>query len=324
MTSTVTGDLRAGVGFGDIFRALFPCGSVTGAPKIRAMQLVAQIEPQPRGVYTGAVGFFSPRQTVFNVAIRTLTLDGQRGTMGVGSGIVIDSIAGEEFRECQLKAEFLTRAFDREDFALIESLLWRAAYPLLKLHLDRLADSAEYFGFSCERAEVEAALMAHASEFPSGQSRKVRLLLHRNGSLHIESEPLAPAGEPAQPGRVRIARQRTDSGDRMFYHKTTRRRLYAEAFRSAAAAGLEDAIFLNERGEATEGAVNNVYIEKDGRWFTPPVECGLLAGVFRRHLLATRPEIGERALSIDDLREADAVYLSNAVRGLRRVEIAWE
>ncbi len=159
MTSTVSAELRPGVGFHDHFRALFPCGSVTGAPKVRAMQLIAGLEDAPRGVYTGAIGFFSPRQTVFSVAIRTLELDGDRGTMGAGSGIVIDSDPAAEFRECLLKTEFLTRGADRFPacFSLIETMLWDGAYPLLELHLDRLADSAEYFDFRCERAAVKVA-----------------------------------------------------------------------------------------------------------------------------------------------------------------------
>ena len=145
MTSTVSGELRPEIGYGQIFRALFPCGSITGAPKVRAMQLLAQIEDEPRGVYTGAIGFFSREETVFNVAIRTLALESGKAVMGVGGGIVIDSQAEEEFRECRLKAEFLTRS--AEPFSLIETMLWDGGFPLMELHLDRLADSAEYFEF---------------------------------------------------------------------------------------------------------------------------------------------------------------------------------
>ncbi len=185
MTSTISADLRREVGFHDIFRALFPCGSVTGAPKVRAMQLIAQLEDAPRGVYTGAIGFFSPEQTIFNVAIRTLELDGERGTMGVGSGIVIDSDAAAEFRECSLKAEFLTRAASRwpHQFSLIETTLWDGGYPLLEMHLDRLNYSAEYFGFACEPGKVREALEAHARTFEDRVSRKVRLLLDADGNL---------------------------------------------------------------------------------------------------------------------------------------------
>jgi para-aminobenzoate synthetase/4-amino-4-deoxychorismate lyase len=330
MTSTIGAELRPEVAFRDIFRALFPCGSVTGAPKVRAMQLIAELEDAPRGVYTGAIGFFSPRQTVFNVAIRTLELDGTHGTMGVGSGIVIDSDPAGEYRECLLKAEFLTRSSTElpERFSLIETMLWDGGYPLgnypfLGLHLDRLEDSAEYFGFACERAEVKSALEQYARRFPDQAIRKVRLLFDSGGAFEISNEVLPPRAAEKRIGRVRIAAERTDPADPMLYHKTTHRPLYAPEFEQAARDGFDDVLFLNQRGEVTEGAISNVFVEKDGRWFTPPVECGLLPGVYRRHLLETRPEIEERVLFEEDLRTADAIYLANAVRGLRRVEITW-
>jgi para-aminobenzoate synthetase/4-amino-4-deoxychorismate lyase len=324
MTSTVTGELRPEVGFHQIFRALFPCGSITGAPKVRAMQLLAEIEPQPRGVYTGAIGFFSKEQTVFNVAIRTLELDGDCGTMGVGSGIVIDSNPAEEFRECLMKAEFLTRAPSTfpEHLSLVETLLWNGEYPFVELHLDRLEDSADYFDFPCDRAATKAALFAHSAAFPDCIPQKVRLLLNRGGELHIKNEILSGFDNP-KPARIRIAAQRTDPQDPMLFHKTSHRPIYARAFKDAIDAGFDDVLFLNLRGEVTEGAIHNVFIEKDGRWFTPPIQCGLLAGVQRRHLLETRPSAAERVLHLDDLREADAVYLCNAVRGLRPACIYW-
>ena len=331
MTSTVTGELRGDVGFQQIFRALFPCGSVTGAPKVRAMQLLAALEPRPRGLYTGAIGFFSREQTVFNVAIRTLELACGSGMMGVGSGIVIDSDAAAEFRECALKAEFLTRSAESfpAQFQLIETMLWHGGFPLLPLHLDRLEDSAGYFGFSCERAAVEDALLAHARGVADHAPHKVRLLLARNGSLEIAAEVLPTPADPAKVAHVCIAQIPTDSRDRMLFHKTTHRPVYARAFKKATEAGFDDVLFLNERGEVTEGAISNIFVVRDGRWFTPPVECGLLAGVFRRHLLKTRmtetrKEIEQRVLYPEDLRQADAVYLANALRGLRRVVIDWE
>jgi para-aminobenzoate synthetase / 4-amino-4-deoxychorismate lyase len=334
MTSTVAAELRPDASFHDIFRSLFPCGSVTGAPKVRAMQLLAELEGEPRGVYTGAIGFFSREQTVFNVAIRTLELAGGRGIFGAGSGVVIDSDPAEEFRECLLKASFLTgpahRSADRfikgrpDELFLIETMLWDGNYPLLELHLDRLCDSADYFGFACDRAEIRAALEQHAQQFSDASPyspRRVRLLLtDPDGNFGINSEPLAPAN-PDRIGRVCISQQRTNSADPMLYHKTTERARYAIAWQQASQRGFDDVLFVNERGEVTEGAISNVFIEKDGRWSTPPIECGLLGGVYRRHLLETRPEIEERVLAPDDLRAADAIYLTNAVRGLRRVTL---
>lgn len=331
MTSTVKADLRPEVGYYDIFRALFPCGSVTGAPKVRAMQLLAELEGRPRGVYTGAIGYFSRECTVFNVAIRTLELDGNVGTMGVGSGIVIDSDAKEEYRECLLKAEFLTGATPSDlagtqlpdQFSLIETMLWDGGYPLLQLHLDRLQASAEYFGFQCNRAAITAALEDRAQRFANSSARKVRLLLNSDGDLDIADELLPPQSHQPRIGRVRMATERTDSADRWLYHKTTQRPLYAQAFKAAVDAGFDDVLFTNERGELTEGAISNVFIKKDGKWLTPPVESGLLPGVYRRHLLETRANAEERVLYPEDLRRADAVYLCNALRGLREVEIDW-
>jgi para-aminobenzoate synthetase / 4-amino-4-deoxychorismate lyase len=345
MTSTVSAELRPEVNFHDIFRALFPCGSVTGAPKVRAMQLIAEIEDAPRGVYTGAIGFFSPRQTIFNVAIRTLELNGARGVFGAGSGVVIDSDPAEEFRECLLKAEFLTGPAHRtsspttenipivsqsDKLFLIETMLWDGGYPLIELHLDRLEDSAGYFGFACDRAAVKSALLDHARQFTDQQfadrtPRKVRLLMvNDEGHVQIGSEALPPPGDPNRIGRVCISNVRTDPADAMLYHKTAQRPLYSLQHAIAVERGYDDVLFLNLHGEVTEGAISNVFIEKDGRCFTPPVECGLLAGVYRRHLLETWPEIEERVLFIDDLRSANAIYLCNAIRGLRRVAIDWQ
>jgi para-aminobenzoate synthetase/4-amino-4-deoxychorismate lyase len=335
MTSTVSAELRPEVSYYDIFRALFPCGSVTGAPKIRAMQLIAGLEDAPRGVYTGAIGFFARQQTVFNVAIRTLELEDGRGTMGAGSGIVIDSDPAEEFRECLLKAKFLTGTAHcspacggrQADFSLIETALWDGGCALLEMHFDRLEDSAEYFDFPCDRAAVKAAWEAHVCGFEKEKPhrpRRVRMLLGAGGEFEITSEILPSRDGPGRRGRVLIAKERTDPADPMLYHKTTHRPLYAEAFAQAVRGGFDDVLFMNLRGEVTEGAISNVFVVNDGRWFTPPVECGLLAGVYRRHLLATRPEIEERVLYLDDLRTASAVYLTNAVRGLRCAGIEWD
>lgn len=325
MTSTVVGDLRPDVDFAQVFRALFPCGSITGAPKVRAMQLAANLEDEPRDVYTGAIGYFSAERSAFNVAIRTLELDGDDGKLGVGGGIVIDSDARAEYSECLLKARFLTATAEEwpDRFSLIESLLWRGEYPLMNLHLDRVEDSAGYFGFTCDREKVKASLLKHARGFADKRARKVRLLMDALGESRISSEVLSNAGEEQGAARACIATHRTDPRDRMLFHKTTHRRLYDEAFRAATEAGFDEVLFLNTRGELTEGAISNVFVEKNGRWVTPPVECGLLAGVYRRHLLETRANVEERVLLVEDLRSVDAVYICNAVRGLRRLAIEW-
>jgi len=328
MTSTIIGELRPEVDFQQIFRALFPCGSITGAPKVRAMELLATLEGEPRGVYTGAIGFFSKKKTVFSVAIRTLEfdraeLDSAEGKMGVGGGIVIDSDAADEFRECLLKAEFVRRSAQSlpERFSLVETMLWRDGYEHIELHLDRLEESACYFAFPCDREGIRASLLASAKVFKTDaneSSRKVRLLLQSDGTFHIADEALRDSPTPA---RVRIALQRIDPNDPMYFHKTTHRPLYAEELKAANQLGYDEVIFLNVRGEVTEGTIHNIFVEKDGRLLTPPIECGLLPGVQRRHILETHANAQERVIYLEDLRQADAVYITNAVRGLRAATI---
>ena len=319
MTSRISADLRPEVRHEDIFRALFPCGSVTGAPKVRAMQLLAKIEEEPRCGFTGAIGYFSQEETIFNVAIRTLEVNEVTARGGVGSGIVIDSDPAAEFRECQLKADFLTRSV--EPFSLIETMLWSGTFPLLESHLDRLTDSASYFGFACNRDEIREALLNEASRFTGDQPRKIRMLLRENGETHIETTALTGSMSDSDPLRICISTARTSPADHFLFHKTTRRPIYNRAYAAAHSSGFADVLFLNTREEITEGAVHNVFIERSGRWYTPPIDCGVLPGVYRRHLLTTRHNSEERVLTLNDLKAADCVYICNAVRGLRRATI---
>jgi para-aminobenzoate synthetase/4-amino-4-deoxychorismate lyase len=324
MTSTVEGRLRPETGIRQIFRALFPSGSVTGAPKVRAMQLIGELEGGPRGVYTGAIGFFSRRETVFNVPIRTIEIEGEEGVFGVGSGIVSDSEAASEWAECGLKASFLSGP-EAEEFEVVESLLWRWGYPMLEAHLARLADSARYFGFSCEVAAARSALVDHGAGLAGREPRKVRLQLSREGVIRVSSETISEAtiGREAKPLRVCLWRERTDPSDPFYFHKTTHRPLYARAFNAAQAAGFEDVLFANKRGELTESARSNLFLVLDGMLLTPPVSCGLLGGVERARILATRAEASEAVLTLDDLRRGE-LFLSNAVRGLRRCLLVLE
>jgi para-aminobenzoate synthetase/4-amino-4-deoxychorismate lyase len=315
MTSTVSGTLLPRIGYYDIFRSIFPCGSITGAPKIRSMQIISELEQGPRGIYTGAIGFISPqRSSTFNVAIRTLVVRGDAVTMGVGGGIVADSDPQEEYRECLLKAAFLTRT--RRQFRLIETLLWQRDYPLIALHLDRLQSSAAYFDFAFDRGSIAAQLRDLARSFDASTRYRVRLLLDATGSISLASEAFFDA---ALSCRITVASEHTSSADPFFRHKTTNREMYDRLHKAARAAGFDEVIFKNERDEVTEGAVSNIFIERSGRWATPALACGVLPGVFRRHILETRPRAEERVLSIADLQSADAIYMCNALRGLRKV-----
>jgi para-aminobenzoate synthetase/4-amino-4-deoxychorismate lyase len=314
MTSTVTARVRPQVRLSDIFRALFPCGSVTGAPKRRTMEIIRELEGQPRGVYCGAIGYVSPgREAVFSVAIRTAVVDAVTGEagIGIGSGITWDSDAAAELRECLGKSAFLTR--DSSPFGLIESLrLDGQGYLLLDRHLRRLAGSATYFGFSLDAGALRNRLQALAQGL-SGV-HKVRVLLASDGVITLESQPLAGADHAAAPAVVAVSNQRVDSADPFLYHKTTRRTLYDDQLRTHP--DCYDCIFLNERDEVTEGSYNTIVISLKGELLTPALDCGLLPGVLREDLLevgATR----EAVLTLDDLRAVETIWMVNSVRGWR-------
>lgn len=315
MTSTVSGTLRPGVSFYDIFQGIFPCGSITGAPKIRTMQIIRELERNPRGIYTGAIGFISPnRSAVFNVAIRTLVMKDGCVQMGVGGGIVADSDPEDEYRECLLKASFLTRA--HQNFQLIETMLWDKEYCFLSQHLDRLESSASYFNFAFDRGAIQSRLHELSSSFTASKRYKVRLLLDANGNAKLASSELDM--EPYT-GNVKLSPECTSSTDAFLRHKTTRRETYDRQYAEARANGFDEVIFTNEKGEVTEGAISNIFIVQAGKLITPPLTCGVLPGIMRRHLLETYAAAEERVFTIEDLKAADAVLLCNSVRGIRRV-----
>ncbi|MBL7648620.1 MAG: aminodeoxychorismate synthase component I [Candidatus Hydrogenedentes bacterium] len=313
MTSTVTGHCDASVP--DIFAALFPCASVTGAPKIETMKIIRELEAGPRGVYCGAIGWWAPgRQARFNVAIRTATLDRDRGLAryAAGSGIVWDSEVDREYQECEQKTAVLYHT--QPPFALLASLrLEASSYFLLEEHLDRLADSAEYFGYAFGREKVRAALEAYRAQverFPT----KVRVLSDKQGVLTMTDE-LLPAPKP---WKVGLARSPIDSRQPWTHHKTTHRALYDSA--RATRPDCTDVLLWTADGALTESTFANIVLRFGDKRYTPPSEAGLLPGVFRRHLLETS-EIEERKLTVDDLAKADEVMLINSVRGW--IEVEW-
>ncbi len=321
-TSTIHARLRPRTTIPDLVKALFPSGSVTGAPKIRTMQIIHELEKEPRGIYTGAIGFFGPkRRAVFNVAIRTVVVDHRlkKAEMGVGSGIVHDSDPRDEYRECLLKANFLTEPV--HDFELLDTLRWdpRTAWFLLKEHLARLKDSAEYFGYRFKRQTVLTSLHKYARELRKNRasSRRVRLTMDRLGNVRLSSSTVLPVQEP----RVALGDKSLNSQDRFLFHKTTNRKFYEEQLAKATQRGLFDVIFRNERGELTEGARSNLILRIGSNYYTPPVECGLLAGVYRGWLLKSG-KIAERVLYPEDFKKADEVLVCNAVRGLITVRVA--
>ncbi len=317
MTSGILARRRSDAGFAAVVRALFPCGSVTGAPKIRAMEIIDEIEAGRRGPYTGSLGFAAPSGDLrFNVMIRTAVIgDDGEAAVGIGGGIVADSRATGEYEECLLKLQFFSEPY--VPMCLIETLAWSKAegFALLDRHLARLADSAGYFAIPCNLQAVRGAL-EDSVRGTSASRLRVRLLLDEDGVLGVTASPLEePTGRP---WRFVLASTSTSSRDRYLYHKTTHRALYNQERHAAQHAyGVDEVVFRNERGELTEGAVTNIFLEKGGRLFTPPVSCGLLPGVFRADFIErARARVVDRVLSLDDLESADRIFLANSVRGL--------
>ena len=315
LTSTVESQLKAGVSLPDLFAALFPCGSVTGAPKVRTMAIIAELERPPRGIYTGCIGYISPGpEACFNVAIRTAHLDREKAQLefGVGGGIVWASSAAEEYAECVVKAGVL-RARPHPSFELLETLLYEdGVYLLLERHLERLSQSAAYWGFCYADDRVRARLQDAANAM-EGQCR-VRLLLARNGEIRVQHQALTPSRRL----RVALAAEPVDSSDPLLYHKTTHRATYNRQL--AARPDCDDVVLYNERGELTECCIGNLVLERDGVRYTPPVESGLLAGTFRAELVA-QGQLCERPLPIGELARADALYLINSVRRWVELEL---
>ncbi|MCE1237693.1 MAG: aminodeoxychorismate synthase component I [Hyphomicrobiales bacterium] len=312
LTSTVTARLAPGTTTADLVRAIFPCGSITGAPKLMAMSIIRNLEARPRDVYTGAIGVFGPDGGIdLNVAIRTATLfsDGS-SAWGVGGGIVADSVGANEWAEAKLKARVLTDL--AEDWGLIETLRWSPEEGFVRLprHLDRLAASAAALGFPLDltrlRTDLDALILG------ADAPRRVRIELSRDGRTTLAAPPLAPL--PDRPLRVGLARAPVDAGDPFLRHKTTKRARWDAASAEAEARGLDDLVFVNRDGFLTETTRANLFVERDGVLLTPAARHGLLPGVLRRELIETGRAV-EADLRIADLDGA-RWFLGNSLRGM--------
>lgn len=320
MVSTVSAQVDASIPLSTLLREIFPCGSITGAPKIRTMEIIRELESEPRGVYTGAIGYIAPDNAfTLNVPIRTLSLwpDG-RGEMGVGSGIVFDSSPESEYEECELKGQFFTGG--SAEFDLIDCVLHDGGYRHLDKHLARLKNSADELGFLLDRDALAADLRSMQAGLPAGPS-KVRIVLRKDGAWRIESLPVQ--AQPGRAARVAVSVDYTPtSSDWLIRHKTTAREQYAREYEKYAAAGYYDVIFVNELGEVTEGSFNNLFIRRGDVWYTPPVTSGLMPGIQRANMLASGDiDARERTLTLQDLADADEVFLVNAIRGVVKVEL---
>jgi para-aminobenzoate synthetase/4-amino-4-deoxychorismate lyase len=304
MTSTVTATLRPGQTAVDVLAALHPCGSITGAPKIRAMEIISALEPHPRGLYTGSLGWIGPggHCARFAVAIRTLEVDGRSARLGLGAGIVADSVPEAEWAECLAKARFLRPSAPR---SLIETMrLDPTGIPRLARHMDRLAASARRFEFRFDREAAEAQLMALASAGP----QRVRLLLEAGGHVALQLSPMPPV--PVGPVEVAVTPLPVRVDDWRLAHKSGDRAFYDEARRTT---GAFECLFVRPDGLLTEGSFTSLFVEQGGRLLTPPLARGLLPGVLRAELIANG-SAEEADLSIGDLGRGFLV--GNSLRGL--------
>jgi para-aminobenzoate synthetase/4-amino-4-deoxychorismate lyase len=314
LTSTVTARTRPNTSLVDVFRALFPSASITGAPKVSTMRIIRDLETGPRGVYCGAVGFGGPGvdgnpEWAFNVAIRTVVVDEDNGLAhyGTGGGITIDSTAAGEYREALLKTEVLERR--TADFRLLETMAWRpdSNLWLLDRHLDRVMESAWYFDIPVDRAALEVAIKEVSDPLP--EPALLRLLVDRTGEFVCEAGAMPPAIEAPS---LAVDDRPIDRSDPLLYHKTTSRRVYDQARERHP--GADDVILWNEAGEITETSIGNLVVQIDGTWWTPPVSSGCLPGTYRAELLELG-EIEERPITVEELRGATSIARINSVRG---------
>ncbi|MBN2428298.1 MAG: aminodeoxychorismate synthase component I [Deltaproteobacteria bacterium] len=322
MTSAIISRTRAPLR--TIFEEMFPSGSVTGAPKVRAMEIIRELEPHPRGVYCGSIGWLGPdRRAEFNVAIRTVCIDSSQGVAeyNVGGGITSGSSPDDEYRECCTKASLLTHF--RPEFELLETFLFDGQYYLLSEHLRRLAASAGYFGFALDLHQIRLALDEKAARFHSdivdlkNEPLKIRLLLARDGSFRLEFEPMRELARV----KLGFAREPVNSNEAFLYHKTTYRDVYQKAKRLRP--DCDDVLLWNERGEITETTIANIVLQINGEWLTPAVDSGLLAGTMREHLLRSG-QIRESRLYKSDVARAASIRLINSVRKWMDVDFVTE
>jgi para-aminobenzoate synthetase/4-amino-4-deoxychorismate lyase len=332
MTSTVEAEVPQQTPLAEIFDALYPCGSITGAPKHRTMQIIRELESEPRGLYTGAIGWFEPPAEGQNgddfclsVPIRTLQLQPlgvngvRRGVLGVGAGIVYDSTPADEFAECKLKASFLTGL--KPDFELIETMhaTREAGCRHLERHLQRLAGSARYFGFEYDEAAVRLALQQACAALEPQREYRMRLSLAADGTITLQNGVLLAMASPA---KLLLASAPVDVPDIFLRHKTSVRATYDAAWREAEKQGAFDMLFVNRAGKVTEGGRSTLLVCVQGQWYTPPLSDGVLPGVMRSVMMDDPDwQVQEKSFTLDEVRRADKLMLCNALRGAFEVNL---
>ena len=313
MTSTVKSQTSASVA--EIIAALFPCASVTGAPKIASMEIISEIEDTPREIYTGAIGFIAPdRQAQFSVPIRTVLMDNKtnKSSYGAGGGIVWDSDFLSEFHECMTKSKILTTTNANSNFELFETMLWepKNGVFLSSFHFSRLRNSAVYFGFNWDSSKIEIELEEYLKGCNS-EPMKIKLFLSSNGSIRISNSVLT-SKEQKKNYSISLAKEPIDQQDVFYYHKTTKREIYEQA--KPINPDSDDFLFWNEAGEITESKIANIIINIDGEWYTPPIISGLLGGTYRQMMIESQL-LKERVIHKSEIINLTEITLINSVRG---------
>lgn len=317
MISEVESVLKNDVSFSEIIKNIFPCGSVSGAPKISTMEIIKQIEKENRGVYTGGIGLFHEDRMVFNVAIRTINLKkekagiGMEGEIGIGSGIVWDSSPEKEHDEVLLKSKFLTEP--NPYFEIFETLQFsKGKIERLNLHLNRLKDAASFFLFKFDEGFIIRTLEGKISSLNAEEDFRVKILLNKWGKVKIKVKEISPLPNEI---KIIISDKIISTENKFQYFKTTYRNLYNSEYQKYSEKGFTDVIFINEKHQVAEGAITNIFIKKSEFLYTPPLSSGILPGVYRKYWLQANINIKEEILYKNDLLIADKIILTNSLRG---------
>lgn len=313
MVSEVEGKLRKKTKMLEILQNIFPCGSVTGAPKIRTMEIINEIEKEIRGIYTGSIGLITPNEFKMNVAIRTITINKNTsdGIMGLGSGIVWDSNPQSEYEEVLLKSKFLTEPLDY--FEIFETMRYEnGKIKFLEQHLARIKSAADYFLFKFSEKKIRKQIVKSIAELDEQESSKIRLTLNKLGEIRVELSHILKLSKKVS---VIISQNKINSTDKFRHFKTTNRKLYDDEYSHYNSKGYYEVLYLNENDDIAEGSRTNIFLRKGNVWFTPNLDSGALPGIYRNYFIQNNLNVVEKNIAVEDLIEADELLLTNALRG---------
>jgi para-aminobenzoate synthetase/4-amino-4-deoxychorismate lyase len=313
MVSEVQGKLKKKTKIQNIVENIFPCGSVTGAPKIRTMELINEVEKEERGIYTGSIGLVTPEEIKMNVAIRTISINKKTGDgiMGLGSGIVWDSDPKNEYEEVLLKSRFLTEPLNY--FEIFETMKYEnGEIKFLDDHLARMKSAASYFLFKFNEKKIKKQIESKISNVDEHQSKKVRIALKKWGEIRIDISDIL---ELTNNVHVIFSKIKINSGDKFRYFKTTNRKIYNDEYKLIGLKGFYEILYFNEKDEVVEGSRTNIFIRRGNSWSTPSLESGALPGVYRKYFIGKYHNVSELKVKIEDLINADELLLTNALRG---------